>query len=563
MVLFLGHDDQEDLRNAGFSYMNNLKKTMIIAGGGFAGITALDTLHRLRKYWENDYELLLIDKKSTFDFLPLIPDVLAGWMAPAHIQVDLQHYCSSRHCRFIKGYIEDLDRENQIISTKKKKLAYQYAILACGGVPNFFGKTAAQENCFTLNSVADVLKIQQALIDGASDGKLVNIVVIGGGYTGIEAATSCMYFMQKRGHDCKICIVEKAGEILASIDGVVRKKAVNELQRLGIQLITGDSLEKVKGSRVFLESGRQIKNAVCIWSTGVKCPPFADEMALAKKRSRIVVDQFLNIPGDHKRTLFVVGDCAAFGREDVDQPLRMAVMFAIGQAKVAAKNIINDLCGRPFVAYKPRDLGYLVPLTYMKAPGIVLGKRTPARLGYILHYLISIFRAETSQKGGILRDFVFGRILQIKKNSNEKSRDQARRDMMNYKLDTLLLMLRLGIGIIFVAHGLQKLFGMFGGPGIDGFSEMVGNLGITNPVLWAWAVALGETFAGIFLLLGVFPRISAAVIAAVMISAVIKVHAQNGFFLADNGIEYTMLILINCFVLIISGAGQYAFFNRF
>lgn len=128
--------------------------------------------------------------------------------------------------------------------------------------------------------------------------------------------------------------------------------------------------------------------------------------------------------------------------------------------------------------------------------------------------------------------------------------------------DWALFFLRLGVGIIFAAHGLQKLAGAFGGPGIPGVTEMMKGLGFTSPLVWAWILAVSETLGGIFLFLGILPRFSAAVIAVVMIVAIMKVHLPNGFFMSQKGFEYQFLILMVCLSIIIMGAGRFSAYNK-
>ncbi len=126
-----------------------------------------------------------------------------------------------------------------------------------------------------------------------------------------------------------------------------------------------------------------------------------------------------------------------------------------------------------------------------------------------------------------------------------------------------LLILRIGLGTIFIAHGSQKLFGAFGGGGIQEVSAMVKNMGFLPPVFWAYALAISEALGGLLVILGFLPRIGAGLIAIVMLVAIFKVHLAKGFFAAQGGFEYQLLILAVCLSLIISGAGNYSLFNKY
>ncbi len=126
-----------------------------------------------------------------------------------------------------------------------------------------------------------------------------------------------------------------------------------------------------------------------------------------------------------------------------------------------------------------------------------------------------------------------------------------------------ILVLRIAVGVIFLAHGMQKLFGAFGGSGIEGFSGMLKGLGFAAPVFWSWVAAIAEGLGGLFLLLGVIPRISAALIAIVILVAIAKVHGPKGFFMMQGGFEYQFLILMTCIALMFTGGGKLSLFNKF
>jgi putative oxidoreductase len=116
--------------------------------------------------------------------------------------------------------------------------------------------------------------------------------------------------------------------------------------------------------------------------------------------------------------------------------------------------------------------------------------------------------------------------------------------------------LRLALGIIFIYHGLQKAFGFFGGPGIEGFAGMLTHINIPYPQILAIIVASIELIGGIFLFLGTLVRLSATSILMVMLVALAKIHFANGFSIMKGGYEYILLIILTCIAVIISGPGS-------
>ena len=125
-------------------------------------------------------------------------------------------------------------------------------------------------------------------------------------------------------------------------------------------------------------------------------------------------------------------------------------------------------------------------------------------------------------------------------------------------LDWGLLILRLGLGSMFMAHGLQKAFGFFGGPGVKGFSQMLSSLGFFQPLFWAYLAAYLELCGGLLLILGLFTRGTALLLFILITVASIKVHLGKGFFLSNGGFEYTMIIASVCLALILMGPGKIA-----
>jgi putative oxidoreductase len=118
------------------------------------------------------------------------------------------------------------------------------------------------------------------------------------------------------------------------------------------------------------------------------------------------------------------------------------------------------------------------------------------------------------------------------------------------------LALRLPIGIIFVAHGAQKLFGWFGGYGLEGTGQWMDSIGLHPGALMALLAGGAEFFGGLALLAGFLVRPAAAMQAFAMLVAIFSVHISKGLFMANNGYEYALALLAVTVTLIVSGAGR-------
>ncbi|MBI2842797.1 MAG: DoxX family protein [Armatimonadetes bacterium] len=117
------------------------------------------------------------------------------------------------------------------------------------------------------------------------------------------------------------------------------------------------------------------------------------------------------------------------------------------------------------------------------------------------------------------------------------------------------LVIRVVLGVTFMAHGAQKLFGAFGGGGIAGTAQFLGSLGIVPGIFWAWVVALVEFFGGLGVLLGLFTGVASLLLIINMIVAIIYVHWKSGFFAGQGGFEFPLALMAMALSLLISGPG--------
>lgn len=123
-------------------------------------------------------------------------------------------------------------------------------------------------------------------------------------------------------------------------------------------------------------------------------------------------------------------------------------------------------------------------------------------------------------------------------------------------LDTLPL--RLGAGAIFAAHGAQKLFGWFGGYGLEGTAGWMASIGLEPGLLMATAAGSAEFFGGLLLIAGLLVRPAALMLAITMVVAIVTVHLPNGLFMSNNGYEFGLALLVVSVSLVLRGAGSFS-----
>jgi putative oxidoreductase len=128
-------------------------------------------------------------------------------------------------------------------------------------------------------------------------------------------------------------------------------------------------------------------------------------------------------------------------------------------------------------------------------------------------------------------------------------------------MDLAVLVLRLVVGPLFAAHGAQKLFGVLGGGGLEGTAGMFDNIGLRPGWLQARAAGTAELVGGLLIALGLFTPFAAAALIAVMVAAIVTVHAPNGIWNTNQGYEFNLVLIAAVFALAGIGAGAWSLDN--
>ncbi len=118
------------------------------------------------------------------------------------------------------------------------------------------------------------------------------------------------------------------------------------------------------------------------------------------------------------------------------------------------------------------------------------------------------------------------------------------------------LPIRIGAGVIFMAHGAQKLFGWFGGYGLEATGQWMASIGLQPGFAMALLAGLAEFIGGLFLILGLLTRPTSFVLAMTMVVAIFSVHFEHGFFMSNNGYEFALALLVVSISLLLRGAGH-------
>jgi len=371
-------------------------KKIIIIGAGFAGVSAVMTL---RKH-NFGLDITLIEKKETFDFLPVLPDVIGRGINPEYLTYSINGLADKFKLQLVKDEVDAIDLDKKEILTKNRRLNYDYLIIASGSETNFYANTNIMEYALKLDGALDARRLKEQLCKRDYDHYLIG----GGGYTGIELATNLKVFLNKNKKSGQIIIIERAPAILGPLPEWMKAYVSNNLKKLGIEVLVNGSIEKIEDRKVYVSAGRVFNNALVVWAAGVKTSSFIQNLKVEKNpQGRIKVNEYLSL----NESCFVAGDAANFAYKNVN--LRMAVQFAIAEGNSAAINIIKSIKGRKLRKYIPRDFGFVIPMANNKSCGKIFGINLTGILPTMLHFLMCIYRSYgLRNKFGILSNLVMG-----------------------------------------------------------------------------------------------------------------------------------------------------------
>lgn len=367
---------------------------ILIIGGGFAGISALRGLSKLKGH----ADIILIDKKEEFNFLPALPDIIGERIRPEFLANRLEDVSRICGCRFINAEVRGIDLGKQMVFTSGGDLNYDHLLISSGSETNFYGNEAVKKYAHKLDDVGDAEKILQGLAGGGFE----TFMIAGGGYTGVEIAANLRRYLIRHKRRGRIVIIERADSILGPLPEWMKRYVSANLNKLSIEVFLNTVVENINGARVSLSSRGTFDKAMLIWAAGVKTADFLSGSGVDKTpQGRLNVDGYLRAA----QRCFAVGDAANFYHRK--SPLRMAVQFAVAQGALAAENIIRSEKGLALKRYLPLDPGYIIPMANNRSCGKILGINTSGVVPTVLHYLMCVYRSYgIRNKSGIVSSLI-------------------------------------------------------------------------------------------------------------------------------------------------------------
>lgn len=357
----------------------NTRQTIIVVGGGFAGINLV------KKLDEKFFDVILIDKLNHHQFQPLFYQVATSQIEPSSISFPLRHiFRNKKNVRIRLAEISNIDIPNNKIITSIGDYAYDYLVLAMGCKINFFGNNEISKHAYTLKTTYDAISIRNHMLQTFEDiitanqyekESLLNIVIVGAGPTGVELAGA---FAEIKKHTLpkdyhridfsklKIILVEGSKNTLNNMSKSGKLAAHKYLQKMGIEILTETIVTNYDGEILQLNNGNTIKTKTLIWTAGVianTIQGIPDHWFTAG--NRIKVDRINKVP--ESDNIFAIGDMASMETPKYPKGHPQLANVAINQAKNLAHNLKKIIEGKEPVYYEYKDFGTMATIGRNKA----------------------------------------------------------------------------------------------------------------------------------------------------------------------------------------------------
>jgi NADH dehydrogenase FAD-containing subunit len=335
---------------------------VIIVGGGFGGLAAAKALKKA------PVKVVLIDRANHHLFQPLLYQVATSVLGPGQIASPIRAILKNNdNTTVLLGEVTgvDVDARSIIANSADRKdvpIPYDYLILATGVQQSYFGHPEYEQHAPGLKCLADAVALRNRILrafelaeaeeDPALHQNLLTFVLVGGGPTGVEMASAIAVliritlkreFRRMDPASARIVLVDHGTRPLATFDPKLSSAAKRHMERLGVELRLGQTVDSVDEHGVIV-AGERIAAKTVIWTAGVTASPAAKWLhAETDHAGRVRIQPDLSIP-DHPE-IFVVGDTASLDQDG--KPLPGVAQVAIQQGRYAAEVILRKVTGKP------------------------------------------------------------------------------------------------------------------------------------------------------------------------------------------------------------------------
>ena len=351
------------------------QKRIVIIGGGFGGLSLA------RKLAKSNYQIVLIDKNNYHQFQPLFYQVAMAGLEPSSIVFPLRKLFQKRKNVFIRiTEVTGVELDKKCLQTPLGIVNYDHLVLAMGADTNFFGNEHIANLAIPMKSVSEALFLrnqiladyEKALTTTDYDDRqgYVDIVIVGGGPTGVEVAGALAemkrYILPKDypeldAGEMDIYLVQGASQLLKGMSDEASKKALDFLTGMGVKVKLNTRVQNYDGEYVYMNDESKILTRKVIWAAGITCnrlPGIPSESITWG--GRLKVNAYNQVEGLNE--IYAIGDLAYMEEENYPKGHPQVAQVAIQQAKNLAKNLKNKQQEKPLYPFHYKDLGTMATI---------------------------------------------------------------------------------------------------------------------------------------------------------------------------------------------------------
>ncbi len=381
------------------------KKRVVIVGGGFGG------LKLAQKLIKSDYQVVLVDKNNYHQFPPLIYQVASSGIEPSSIAFPFRKiFQKKKNFYFRLAEVTGIKSDEKIIITTIGNIAYDYLVLSSGTTTNFFGNNQIEENAMPMKTLTESMGLRNVLLQRmeealvCSDNKvrqsLLNVVIVGGGATGVEIAGALSemknFILPKDYPDLpnslmNIYLIESQPRLLAAMSEESSDNVLKYLRSMGVNVLLNQRVTDYKNNTVYINDGSTIATKTFIWVTGVIANQL-DNMPSEKlgRGARIIVNAYNEVEG--MEGVYSIGDQCIMPNVDKDYMSGhpQLAQVAIQQGSLLADNLKRLSKGKQMKPFKYKNLGTMATVGRNKAVAEFAGMKMGGFIAWILWLVVHL-----------------------------------------------------------------------------------------------------------------------------------------------------------------------------
>src|SRR5262245_7584881 len=377
------------------------KRRVVIIGGGFGGVTVAQHLERKVP---SEIEIVLISSENHFVFTPMLAEVVGRSISPLHMAVVGRQMV--RRTTWLTAEVTDIDLQTHLVryvgeGGEHESLTYDHLVLAAGSVVNVNMMPGLAAYAHPIKTLGDAVELSNELIsrfeeaavekDATLRRRLLTIVIIGGGFSGVEVAGAITevtnhglrFYPTLKDARAHIILLQHGDALIPELNAPsLSNFAADKLRQAGVDVRLDSGAKEVTATGVRVSSDELIEAATVVSTVGTSPNPLIQKLGLPLQHGRLVTNPDMSVTG--ASNVWALGDCAVVPNAEDQKPSPPTAQFAMRQAKQLAANLERTFRGQPTRPFTFKNLGMLASLGNRTAVADILGLHVSGFIAWIM-----------------------------------------------------------------------------------------------------------------------------------------------------------------------------------